>query len=827
MRMRADTPGHGPGHKQFNQPMTLQRPAPCGSLRTMPYMAAAAAGGAACAAAPCRLLLVPAATLLICFLCCVIRFQNRWLDKAIPAIFLIAAFRAGFILIPAECQADELDGKTGLLQGVVCEILYKVNGTNRVLVLQKNGIKIALAGPENILTEGMVVAAQVKFSRPDARRNPGGFDESAWLRGKGVFLEAGLATGDEIRSSGWDPAYRLACLSRQIRESLFRQFADLLGTEKAALLSGLLAGDDSQLPDAVVSDFQKSGLSHLTSASGSNVAYILLPLSIIMKKGKTGRRLRIGFMLAAIVGFGILTGWPVSVTRAVLMSAIVLSASWLRRKSDPLSVLCMAAGLMIIMNPLSVLETGFWLSAASSGSLVLLSGSCTAWLRTRCPALPGFLASGIAASLCSQAALLPLTAALSREISLAGLIANVPAVPLAAAIMLASALLMPPALVLQAVFPAGASFLYRSLAQPAGIMLKALLEIARIAGQAGRPRLFTAHLGFAFWVFWALMLAGWVSKNNQGALSMFIRKHAVICRKLKGSALLASLLAMVILQGLQPSVQVWFFDVGQGDAILIHSRDGCSILIDGGKPGSGRKVISPALDALGIGKINLAVATHGHADHCGGLIELIDDGRISQISVPSGFFGQSGDPASIEQELTGELQEAVLRNGIRVSEIKRNDTIALGSLVSLKVLSPDPDNKESDVIGAKLSGNERALILLALLAGCKLLLTADCTKETEQELLDLQSWPAADFLKVAHHGSKMTTSDEFLDAVRPVLSMISVGPNLYGHPSGNTLDRLKKAESRILRTDRQGAVLLTVSRSFLGKKSWRAATMLP
>jgi competence protein ComEC len=112
------------------------------------------------------------------------------------------------------------------------------------------------------------------------------------------------------------------------------------------------------------------------------------------------------------------------------------------------------------------------------------------------------------------------------------------------------------------------------------------------------------------------------------------------------------------------------------------------------------------------------------------------------------------------------------------------------------------------------------LILLARLAGAKLLLTSDCTGLVEKALLDQASWPRSDLLKVAHHGSKMTTSADFLACVKPKAAIVSVGPNLYGHPAADTLHRLDQACCPVLRTDQQGAIQLKISRG-----TWRISSM--
>jgi competence protein ComEC len=796
--------------------------------RGMPLVAAAAAAGALSAAGKGRCYLVPLMLLVIAAIGRLVIFDNRWFSPMILLAFCLSAARTGVIVVPAEFQARQLSGKTVYLQGIVDDILYQADTYCRVLVRQESGIRIALAGPASSLARGREISALVQAAEPSGRRNPGGFNEAAWLAGKGVYLEASLVPGEIIHLERNEPAFDLATWSGRCREAFFRFASRLLGKEEAALLAGLLLGDDSRLSDAAIADFRISGLSHLTSASGTNITSLLLPITVVLKKGRFRRNFRLWAMLAAVFCFGILTGWPVSVTRAILMSGIMTGASLLKRPADPLNVLSQAAWLILTVKPLCALETGFWLSAGAAASLLLFSGPCSAWLLHHLPAMPKYFIQSLAASLCTQVVLLPIVVITSRQLSFIGLLANLLAVPIATLIMLAAMSLLPVMLLLSSCLTVHLSdVINSSLSQPLDILLRLLLGLARLGGKCACWRIFAVQLNAAFWLLWALILLGWVRKNYPGMMARSIWRKLAFVHKLRWPALLAFFLVSAAPWIAQPAVQVWFFDVGQGDSILIRSDQGYTVLIDGGKPGSGRKVLLPALDALGIRRINLAVATHGHADHCGGLIELIDDRRIDRLAVPHGLFERSAIPGSFEPELGEELLQAANRQGIKVSELTRNGTIALGSRILLKALAPDRHDQSAAEMSREEDGNACSLLLLAELQGFRLLLAADCTEETEQSLINQALWPAAEFLKVAHHGSRMTTTEDFLSMVKPEAAMISVGPNLYGHPAQETLQRLEASDCRIFRTDRQGAIWLAIFRGIRSKRYWHMATMLP
>ena len=246
-----------------------------------------------------------------------------------------------------------------------------------------------------------------------------------------------------------------------------------------------------------------------------------------------------------------------------------------------------------------------------------------------------------------------------------------------------------------------------------------------------------------------------------------------------------------------------FFSVGQGDATLIYTRSGQSILIDCGPPNSGWDVILPSLDALGIRQIDLLVITHSHNDHAGGCSELLKSGRVKALAWPE-FSAEGKKTTGGKDDTTNSLRQIASEEGVEMQVLSKNDTIRLKSGFDfLHVLSPqlisDPDDS-----------NEQALHFRLEIQGQKVLLMSDCTAGIENALLAENLISPAQVLKVAHHGSRMTTRQKFLAAARPMLAVISVGYNNYGHPAPELLNRLEAQSIDTLRTDRRGAVKLEI-----------------
>ena len=238
-------------------------------------------------------------------------------------------------------------------------------------------------------------------------------------------------------------------------------------------------------------------------------------------------------------------------------------------------------------------------------------------------------------------------------------------------------------------------------------------------------------------------------------------------------------------------VNLIFLSVGQGDACLVAFPTGERIMIDTG-PFESRDRLVDQLHALGVDRLDAIFVTHGHADHTGNLLTLVRRFDAEKIY----YGGTEGD--------YGELLEKVRRRGVVCTALLEGDAVPYGDAV-LTVLSPLSNRTYDDINGSsavlKLSYGDNAALFMA-----------DATMQTEEYMLFRyhRAELSADVLKVGHHGSPSSSSLRFLQVVAPALSVISVGPNEYGHPSPEVLLRLALTGTRVLRTDEAPAVQITL-----------------
>lgn len=236
-------------------------------------------------------------------------------------------------------------------------------------------------------------------------------------------------------------------------------------------------------------------------------------------------------------------------------------------------------------------------------------------------------------------------------------------------------------------------------------------------------------------------------------------------------------------------IEVHFIDVGQGDAILVTAPNDKIMLIDAGNNGDG-KIIIDYLRRLGLEKIDVLIGTHPHADHLGGLDEVIRKFQIGSIYLPR---------VSHNTKTYEEVLLAIKEKGLKINEAKGGLTLDLGPSVTGKILAPNKgsyDDLNDYSVVVKISFGENSFLF-----------TGDAEALSEKEMLAANHDLKADILKVGHHGSSTSTSSEFLKAVAPDFAVISVGKdNSYNHPHKTVLNRLNNAHIKIYRTDQHGDI---------------------
>ena len=552
-----------------------------------------------------------------------------------------------------------------------------------------------------------------------------------------------------------------------------------LRAEEAALLRGMVLGQDERLTETVRTEFQRSGLAHLLAVSGQNVVLLaMLALGAGMVAGLP-LRTRLAVALALVVLYVPLAGGGPSIQRAGVMGGAGLVAALAGRPASRWYAVGLAVVVTLALNPRASGEVGWQLSFAAVVGLLALAPRWREGLRRA--GVPGPLADAGAVTAAATVATAPLMALYFQQVSLASLPANLAAAPAVAPVMwlgmlgIAAAQVSPvlcmPLNALNGPLLAYVEWIAHVAAEPAAAALP-----VRLGGPVG--------LGLAYAVGGAALVAigrGWRGLAPGGR--SWRRPAAAM-----SLVALAGLVAAPALQGARPpqpgELVVSFLDVGQGDATLLQ-HGGASILVDTGPPGG---PILRRLRESGVERLDALLLTHAEVDHEGMALEIIAAFKPRLV-----LDGGAGWPTRVQRGLPRGAVPA-----------HAGQSLTLGG-IRLRLLWPPRPSP-----GWRPDGNpnDRAVVALARVGSFDVLLPADAESEVTGPL----ELPDVDVLKVAHHGSDDPGLPALLARTRPELAAIEVGrENTYGHPTASTLAALRAAVPKVVRTDRDGTVRLRVT----------------
>jgi competence protein ComEC len=562
-----------------------------------------------------------------------------------------------------------------------------------------------------------------------------------------------------------------------VRESLRESVAHRPPSQRA-LVPALVDGDDSGLDPHLADDFRETGLTHLLAVSGTNLTLVVGFLLVLARWcGVRGRWLyAVGAL--GIVGFVLLARTEPSVVRAAAMGSVALLAMGTDGRQRGARALGAAVVGLLLADPLLSLSVGFALSAAATAGILLLAPGWRDALRIW---LPRWLAEAIAIPASAQLACTPLVAAISGQVSVVAVVANLaaaPAVGPATVLGLAGG-------VVGLVWPA-AGALFGTLA---GVCVAWIVSVARHG--AALPTSAVAW-GTGFWALALLTLL---------AVLVALAAPYVLRRRSTGLACCCLLVVAALVRPPTPGwpPEGWVLvacDVGQGDALVLRAAPGAAVVVDAGPDPT---AVDECLRRLEVSRIPLVVLTHFHADHVDGLPGVMTGRAVGAVEVTR----LAEPPGGVSM-----VSDAAREAGLRPETSPYGVTRTVGD-VRFQVLWPPPTSPTTGP-GDGSTANDASVVLLAEVAGVRLLLSGDVEPEAQAALA--RAWPGlqVDVLKVPHHGSRYQDLS-FLLGLGARVALVSVGEdNDYGHPSAATLGPLAASGAEVLRTDLDGDVAVAV-----------------
>lgn len=551
-----------------------------------------------------------------------------------------------------------------------------------------------------------------------------------------------------------------------------RRAVEPLPEAEAGLLPGLVVGDTSRLDPAVEADFRTVGLTHLTAVSGTNVAIVCGAVLLLSRRSGVGVRGAPVLAAAALAGFVVLARPSPSVLRAAVMGLVGLVALSTGSRRAAMPALSTAVLVLVLVDPDLAAAPGFALSVLATGGLLVLAPP---WRERLARRMPSWLADALAVPAAAQVACGPVVVAISAQLGLLSVPANLLAVPAVAPATVTGVLA---ALVAPVWLPAAQAVAWVGWLPTAWLV--------QVAGTGAR--LPGATVGWPDGARGALLLAG----ITLGLLPLLARRRPrlLLLATTTGVVVASSGLALARPEWPPPG---WFLvacDVGQGDALVLNAGDGSGVVVDAGPDPD---AVDRCLRDLGVDRVPLVLLTHLHADHVDGLPGVLRGRAVAVVQV-----GPVDDP----EQQRADVDEQAGAAGVPVRRAALGEQRAVGDL-RWSVVAPGRPFR-----GTSSDPNNSSLVLRLTVGATSVLLTGDVEPEAQRDLLSRGVDLRATVLKVPHHGSG-AQEPGFLDAVAPTVALTSVGAdNTYGHPSVDTLGRLTARGARSFRTDLDGDIAL-------------------
>ncbi len=620
-----------------------------------------------------------------------------------------------------------------------------------------------------------------------------------------------LKTGQGSAPLGW--IYSL-------RNELSLSLARVLPEPSASLAQGMILGIRSNIPDDLKEDFSVTGTAHLLAISGLHMG-IVAGIALSIGLWLFGRRhyFYIWLALAVIWAYAILTGMNAPVVRSAVMASVFLTAELLGRQRSTITALTFAAAIMVGFDPQIIFTASFQMSFMAMAGLIFilptlqntgrkLTLRTIGGLPSIVPAV-GLLADSFSVTIAALIGVFPLVAYYFGIVSLVSAPATLLALPALAGIIMLG------------IITAGLGLFLLPAAQVIGWLLWLMLSyvILVVNRFAALPLsyfdvgsfnavylwIYYIALGFILWAGQKYRLSKTAEdediENEQLAAfkpaksekkSFFFRRPV---KWIVFSIVITAILCIVTINNTpDENLHVTFLDVGQGDAILLQ-KGHTQVLIDGG---SSPRAIGLALSGempFYDRTIELVVLTHPHDDHLTGLVDVLNEYKVEQVLTTNTFS---------ELPLYAEWLRLISENNIECTPALARQQVIIDDVI-IDVLNP----QVTYFSGTGSDSDNNSIVLNVSFGDISFLLTGDLRWEGEFELITERLVSGVTILKAGHHGSNTSTSDEFLNVVRPQIAVISVGlNNSYGHPNEEVIERLSKmiGVENIYRTDINGSI---------------------
>ena len=627
--------------------------------------------------------------------------------------------------------------------------------------------KFILYIPKDVekLEYGSIIKINAQYTEATRDRNYGGFNYKTYLRTKKIY---GIFNVEdvEIVKNGSDN------IIIKLRKYIKSKLREKLKKENSELAISLIVGDRSHISSEVEDNFKKANLMHMLAISGAHFSYVILIATFISNRLQH-KRLGQLIQIIAIIFFMNLTGNTASVVRAGIMSILLIGSSICKRQNDSLNNIAISAIIQIINNPYIIFDSGFMLSYSGVLGIILFYKKISEHIHFK----------SIALTISANIFIIPIMIYNFHTISGSFIISNICASWLLGIIIILEfiSLCIP------------IKLLYMIL----DLLIMMLRKIAEICANIPFAQMYVPKYAIFFVIVIYILI--------------FCRK--LKCKKYVYSFLTIGVSILLIVNFTdvyQDRMRINFIDVGQGDSCLIRYK-GTNIMIDSGgslsknKDGKsydiGENVLNNYLLNRGITRLDYIMASHFDEDHSQGFVFLLKNMKVKNVIISEQYKTSS---------IYEQFKQICKKQNIQIIYVRSGDEIRIKDL-AFKILHPK--SKENQISENPLNNN--AIVCMVKYKNRRILFTGDIEKVAENEMVkEYTNGLKADILKVGHHGSKTSTTKEFLDLINPSVALIGVGQNnKFGHPNEDVIKRLEEKNIQIYRTDEMGEISVIIDKN--------------
>ena len=730
------------------------------------------------------------------------------------AVFVMALFLLLTIKPPPMYNNETLEGRTVMAAGTVSALRYR----NEKLHIYLKNVQVSLqvtsdekSNTESLDSEGddkksfdkESLEGVVCYLSPGQTRpkmgssvlirgtfynfspatNPGQFDMASYYRARD--LEGSMANSEILR---YGKAHSFVSEGLYLLRERFETALDeSLPQSESGIMKAMLLGDKDCLDKDIRSLFEKAGCSHLLVVSALHLSVIALAVFECIKRTTGNDRAAAVAGMVFILLYAEMTGMGISALRAVIMYVICALGRLIGRTYDIVTSMGIAWMMVLAGNIFLIFDSAFLLSFSAVMGIALVTPVFGEYTRSF-----GRVFETVSAGLSVSIFTLPVTLLFFCRFCIYSVFLNLLLVPSAAVLLVAGLLLILTGSVHIPLIPDLISYICRGIIwvymKLCGFTLS-LPGSLRITGKPGtwRIALYYLLLAFLLWLYYRSALPG-REKTKKYALVRYAVPLILILQAL----------VFVLWPARTDGMTFMMLDVGQGDGLLAYTKNGCVIMdcgsTDEDKVGEYRLI--PALKALGIDRIDLAVISHTDADHINGIAQLLTMAKDEGIDI--GGLAMSYNSAL--SDAGAALKKSAAGKGIGVFLIGAGDAFEVDKM-RFECLYPGKEDSGEP--------NELSVVLSLKYGDFLALLTGDMEGEGEKQVIDKLDDRRYALYKCAHHGSRGTNSRALLEKIRPRVTLISCGrDNSYGHPHREALERIKDAGSLIYTTPRCGAIAL-------------------